>query len=160
MELSDAEIKIISSVHQEMDSGKIGYVILKGERIPLLEDMKEKFGLVQGQTIDMTIFKAMKDEAHRQLVSHLVEDLMKDLVKDFEKAKKDEPTSEPVDNSEFKPTADMVRQGGTGGTGQPGTHNNVDTSKDFELSLNVQAGDEIHIAVEGSSELSPGRNLS
>lgn len=49
-------IKFMARVHRDMDSGKLKYVVLNGERLPILDEVMEEFGLVTGQTINKIIF--------------------------------------------------------------------------------------------------------
>ncbi len=49
-------IRFMAGVHRDMDSGKLKYVVLNGERLPILDEVMEEFGLVTGQTINKIIF--------------------------------------------------------------------------------------------------------
>lgn len=56
---SDEQIKMLAELERDMDSGKIKYVVRDGQRVSVLDEVMEKLGLENGQTISNALFHAM-----------------------------------------------------------------------------------------------------
>lgn len=55
-QLTDAEIRLQAEAQRMMDSGEMPFVIYNGERLALMKEQMDRFGLRQGQTINSTIY--------------------------------------------------------------------------------------------------------
>ena len=59
MRLAPEEVRMLAQQQRDMDTGKVFFVVLNGERLAVEDDVAKELGLERGQTISRDIFGAI-----------------------------------------------------------------------------------------------------
>lgn len=59
MKLTVEQTRMLAAVQRDMDAGKLFFVVFKGERLSVLDEVAEELGLERGQTVNLAIVQSI-----------------------------------------------------------------------------------------------------